>query len=87
MKRIFVPDHPCYGMRSDAHVHVHEGLHVDFASTEMRLDNLETCSLTYCVLLIELQKKSEIFGHIVIQGISITYFLECMVGLIGTHNA
>ena len=74
-------------MRPDAQVHVHEGMHVDFASTEMRLDDLETCSLTLCVLLVELQKESEIFGHIVIQGISFTDFHECVVGLIGTHNA
>jgi hypothetical protein len=38
--------HPSNHMQPDAQVHIHEGLHVYFVSTQMHLDDLEACCLS-----------------------------------------
>jgi hypothetical protein len=54
--QIAVSGYPSKCMRPDTQVHhVHEGLHVDFASTEMHHNDLEMCCLVIGVLSIDSQ--------------------------------
>ncbi len=46
MMQMVVSGHPSNSKGMDTQLHVHEGLHVDFTSTKMRLGDLETHCLT-----------------------------------------
>ena len=68
----------CTATPMDTQVHVHEGLHVDFASTKMHHYDLEACCLTLSALLIEFQQKCDIFGKL----LPVTEFIKCVVSAI-----
>ena len=73
-------------MRPHTHIHFPEWLHVDSGSTKVRLDNLQTCSLTLAVEFIDIQKICELVGHQFHDGFTI-YFLKHVVGVVCAHDA
>ena len=73
-------------MRANDQAHVHEGLHVDIASTKVRCVDLAASCLALNVLSIELQQRPEILRQQLFVGFT-GEFLKCMVGVIRAQDA
>ncbi len=78
--------HPSDGSWKDGQLQVVKDLFVDVVSTEMSLDDLDACSLAVAVLSVDFQQGCDISKYFTLE-ISTSEFLECVVGIVGVHDA